>query len=114
MVIYLLQNCQANERKSALIEFSPNALALIFSLTQSKRHEKNKSVAYWMMYELNVWRCSMMHLMFGGEKEQEVERERAYKVWKNANDLPSKLSGAQLGYIFVACCFVSIGIQCWK
>lgn len=76
MVIYLLQNCQANERKSALIEFSPNALALIFSLTQSKRHEKNKSVAYWMMYELNVWRCSMMHLMFEGEKEQEVERER--------------------------------------
>lgn len=33
-----------------------------------------------MMYELNVWRCSMMHLMFEGEKEQEVERERAYKV----------------------------------
>lgn len=42
MVIYLLQNCQANERKSALIEFSPNALALIFSLTQSKRHEKKQ------------------------------------------------------------------------
>lgn len=48
--------------------------------------------------------------MHARQRVSERKRSRGWKKSKNANDLPSKLQNAP-GYIFVACCFILIGIQ---